>query len=600
MTQAAYIVSESTDCETIKCGLETEISMKQDLEDHSHCDNCIKITKCRYKNTRDAACPIVYCIEGCGFKFHRCKSDEHKLLCANEKILCINHSFGCPTFLPRKDLTKHISCCPASVIHCYIEWNRWPIYTRDRKLTQPLVTYSLSNQHLDVALTLRDQRMLEELWTATRKTRCTLRNSLTRKYPAVPLKPYCGAHIHEPKENGVPTGSSSASSLITPQTVSDDDSDSSPWQMTKSPPGLQSSVCARLNGRSFSHLNHNNNNHHHHHHENNSQHNHFNHNHHHHDNHLLQTHNSHHHLNNNPVINSNHHNHHNLSGNQENSPVDSLSDRLAFISAKDKLTDCDKKLRPSAEDKLSTNGFIPKPPILPNNTSLSLDLNLNSIAQFQAKPKLMYTFKCAQEFRRDEYGSHYKNFHGDILGSINGWMEHRCPLWQYGCNFVQRRIHPFPEGTRITFNPIVESFGHVMSPNCDKIDESSDISLLNLPYEILRQICFSLDGFSLNNLSMTCSRMREICSTLLEKRGVVILQWERRVSTTDSTLRWVVGSKKWAFSTNFTEIKNWYFDSKHDVLNHIKHCPHYEIIKRTEPIALPAMKNEDVTKKQSS
>ncbi|XP_053203346.1 F-box only protein 30-like isoform X2 [Panonychus citri] len=522
MTQAAYIVSESTDCETIKCGLETEISMKQDLEDHSHCDNCIKITKCRYKNTRDAACPIVYCIEGCGFKFHRCKSDEHKLLCANEKILCINHSFGCPTFLPRKDLTKHISCCPASVIHCYIEWNRWPIYTRDRKLTQPLVTYSLSNQHLDVALTLRDQRMLEELWTATRKTRCTLRNSLTRKYPAVPLKPYCGAHIHEPKENGVPTGSSSASSLITPQTVSDDDSDSSPWQMTKSPPGLQSSVCARLN------------------------------------------------------------------------------DRLAFISAKDKLTDCDKKLRPSAEDKLSTNGFIPKPPILPNNTSLSLDLNLNSIAQFQAKPKLMYTFKCAQEFRRDEYGSHYKNFHGDILGSINGWMEHRCPLWQYGCNFVQRRIHPFPEGTRITFNPIVESFGHVMSPNCDKIDESSDISLLNLPYEILRQICFSLDGFSLNNLSMTCSRMREICSTLLEKRGVVILQWERRVSTTDSTLRWVVGSKKWAFSTNFTEIKNWYFDSKHDVLNHIKHCPHYEIIKRTEPIALPAMKNEDVTKKQSS
>lgn len=86
MTQAAYIVSESTDCETIKCGLETEISMKQDLEDHSHCDNCIKITKCRYKNTRDAACPIVYCIEGCGFKFHRCKSDEHKLLCANEKV----------------------------------------------------------------------------------------------------------------------------------------------------------------------------------------------------------------------------------------------------------------------------------------------------------------------------------------------------------------------------------------------------------------------------------------------------------------------------------------------------------------------------------
>ena len=79
------MVSES-DAQTIKCGLQTDTSLKLELEDHSHCDNCIKINKCRYKNTRDAACPIVYCIEGCGFKFHRCKTDEHKLLCAHEKV----------------------------------------------------------------------------------------------------------------------------------------------------------------------------------------------------------------------------------------------------------------------------------------------------------------------------------------------------------------------------------------------------------------------------------------------------------------------------------------------------------------------------------
>lgn len=560
MEQTSYMISGTIN-EPIKSDLQSDISMKHEPEDHSHCDNCIKITKCRYKNARDAACPIISCKEGCGFRFHRCKSDEHQLLCANEKILCINHNFGCPAFLPRKDLSKHISRCPASVIHCYIEWNRWPIYTRDRKLTQP-VTYSLDTQQLDVALTLRDQRMLEELWTVTRKTRCTLRNSLTRKYPAVPLKPYCGAHIHEPKENGAPTGSSSTSSLITPQTVSDDDSDSSPWQMTKSPPGLQSSVCARLNGRSLSHLKNCKYNH---------QNNHFN-----HDNHV-----------------NNHHQ--NQRSYRDNSPLDSLSDRLASISAEE--LDCDKKVRQFSNfgDESQPFGTIPKPPILPNNTSLSLDLNLNSIAPFQAKPKLMYTFRCAQEFRRDEYGSHNQNFHDDILGSINGWMEHRCPLWQYGCNFVQRRIHPYPVGTRITFSPVVESFGHIMNPDCDN-NKPSDVSLLSLPYEILRQICSLLDGFSLNNLSMTCSRMREICSSLLEKRGVVILQWERRVSK-DSTLHWVVGSKKWAFSTNFTEIKNWYFDEKHDVLNHIRHCPHNEIIQRTEPIALPAMKNEDVTKK---
>lgn len=220
------------------------------------------------------------------------------------------------------------------------------------------------------------------------------------------FQPYCGTHITDIRENGNPNGSST-SSIITPQTVSDDDSDSSPWQMNKSPPGLQSSVCARLNG-------------------------------------LPQ---------------------------RDGSSLHALKS-------------CDNNNSESNGETIShKNGLIPTPPILPNSTSLSLDLNLNAIAPFQAKPKLMYTFRCAQEFRRDEYGSHYQNFHGDILGSINGWMEHRCPLWQYGCNFVQRRIHPHPVGTRITFNSIVESFGHVMNPNCDMEKKSND-NLLNLPYEV--------------------------------------------------------------------------------------------------------------------
>lgn len=69
-----------------------------------------------------------------------------------------------------------------------MEWNRWPRNTRDRKLTQPAVSHTLSAQNLDVALALRDQRMLKELCNVARKTRVTLRNNFTQKYPAVPLK----------------------------------------------------------------------------------------------------------------------------------------------------------------------------------------------------------------------------------------------------------------------------------------------------------------------------------------------------------------------------------------------------------------------------
>jgi len=134
-------------------------------------------------------------------------------------------------------------------------------------------------------------------------------------------------------------------------------------------------------------------------------------------------------------------------------------------------------------EKNCNTASIPPPPALPNCTSLSLDLNLDALPPFQPKPKLMYTFRCAQEFRRDEFRSHYKNIHGDIHGSIDGWMEHRCPLWRYGCNYVQRRIHPFPIGTKIIFNPIIESFGHVMNTTCEK-SESNYINLSFLPYEV--------------------------------------------------------------------------------------------------------------------
>ena len=53
--------------------------------------------------------------------------------------------------------------------------------------------------------------------------------------------------------------------------------------------------------------------------------------------------------------------------------------------------------------------------------NLSLDLRLETVTRLQTKPRSMYTFVCAQEFRRDEYGWHSKNVHSEILGGLNNW-----------------------------------------------------------------------------------------------------------------------------------------------------------------------------------
>lgn len=67
-------------------------------------------------------------------------------------------------------------------------------------------------------------------------------------------------------------------------------------------------------------------------------------------------------------------------------------------------------------------------------------------------------------------------------------------------------------------------------------------SSIFITYQILRQVCCYLDGFSLNNLSLTCVRLRDVCSTFLEKKGIVILQWERKTNA-EGTHQWVIGYK---------------------------------------------------------
>ena len=62
-------------------------------------------------------------------------------------------------------------------------------------------------------------------------------------------------------------------------------------------------------------------------------------------------------------------------------------------------------------------------------------------------------------------------------------------------------------------------------------------SLSSLPYEVLCHVATFLDSLSLSQLALVSQLMRQVSSSLLQERGMVTLQWERK---TDSH-----GGAKW-------------------------------------------------------
>ena len=405
--------------------------------------------------------------------------------------------------MERLKISSHLECCPASVVMCCVEWNRWPNHSK-AKFNNGFKTQSLDPNDLDVALALRDQRMLSQFWKAPKQMRCSLRNHLTRKYPAVPLKPYHGIVDEEPKRPD----------RWSESPESDDVSSSS--HSSNRTPGLMTSVWSKLTSNTVK---------------------------------------------------------------QPMTDEEKKLDHVINLMLKDlNSSDCIKSIK---------NGFMPpEPPVLPQ-CNLSLDLNIDVLAPYQQKPKLMYTFRCAQEFRRDQYHAHYKNVHSDIHGSLNGWMERRCPLWSYGCPFAERRFDPEPKGSKIIYSSISESFGVMFNQSGIEANGNHGDMINKLPVEVLQEVCKYLDGFSLNNLSLTCIRMRSVTESVLESQGIVVIQWVKSEATKGAKCSsWKPRRKSWLFTNSFDPITEWRFNST-QILNHLQKCPFNEKITKSEPFRLP-------------
>ncbi|TNN78281.1 F-box only protein 30 [Liparis tanakae] len=229
--------------------------------------------------------------------------------------------------------------------------------------------------------------------------------------------------------------------------------------------------------------------------------------------------------------------------------------------------------------------------------TLRLDLVLECVARYQTKQRSMFTFVCGQLFRRDEFSSHFKNVHGDIHAGLNGWMEQRCPLAYYGCTYSQRRFCPSVQGFRIIHDRHLGSFGvrpgspvlpgeraprkpRRFGPRCDQFS--------GLPFEVLQHVATFLDGFSLCQLSRASHAMRDVCASLLQMRGMVVLLWEK-TRRADGSSSWQITDKVWRFSTAFGTVNEWKFANIASMADHLKKCQFNTITRREEAIPLPCM-----------
>lgn len=126
---------------------------------HEHCDNCYD-ARCQLPLHVTLSCVVVKCPKSCGSVFHQCKQEEHQFLCTNETVPCLNASYGCPLSMARGRLAKHLEVCPASVVCCSQEWNRWPAAESDLTFYKNVSENPQSEDDLDVAAALRDQELL--------------------------------------------------------------------------------------------------------------------------------------------------------------------------------------------------------------------------------------------------------------------------------------------------------------------------------------------------------------------------------------------------------------------------------------------------------
>lgn len=171
--------------------------------------------------------------------------------------------------------------------------------------------------------------------------------------------------------------------------------------------------------------------------------------------------------------------------------------------------------------------------------NLHLQIQTECVTRRHNKSCSAFTYLCCHAFRRDEYPWHFRNVHGDIQSCLNGWFTQRCPLAHLGCTFSQRHFRPSKYRATVRYDSDLSTFvvqpevpaslyKGVRTASSERKRARNLDSLSRLPFEILQHIVRFLDSVSLGYLAQVSQLMREVCSTVLQQKGMVCLKWEKK------------------------------------------------------------------------
>uniref|UniRef100_A0A3P8VEH5 F-box protein 40 n=1 Tax=Cynoglossus semilaevis TaxID=244447 RepID=A0A3P8VEH5_CYNSE len=668
---------------------------------HLHCDSCYS-RRCRTRVEASVSCALVPCGLLCGAVFHLCKEEEHLLLCPNVRVPCLNADHGCPLQMPRSCRAAHLQECPASVVCCSMEWNRWPAVDAHShlcaELNQNLMQERESGGGLDLALALRDQDRLfhhmkmkklfpelvrsveeeekeeerreEEQRRAMHRKAAEEKESAARRAAAHTWESFNKFNIStwhdtvdkdededEEDEDEVDLGDLQDQQELTQEerealargsgvdalslenftayesmfsmemggcreaggrggggtkgggkglsTLTEEETEDT--SDVAAPSSSCASSCTNdtvkrrrfmygslepmkiITVRTF----------------------------------RIPT---------------------SFSARQgrirnpgfyrrESKAVDTsdLGVALEEVPVWEEvqaslLCSLEKEQRGHMiaesicsdgllqDEGTQTYSFLSAP--FRRNTSLAdltadkplelhLQLQVESVTGRHHKASSAFTFLCGHSFQRREYGTHYKNVHSDIQMGVNGWFEHRCPLSYLGCTYSQRRFQPSTHEASVSYcedlgcfslSPTVPGCPGETTPQRTRGGQAGGAgggadSLSSLPYEVLCHVASFLDSLSLSQLALVSRLLRQVCSSLLQDRGMVTLHWEKDTSSHGGAKRWR-SRPVWRFSHLFSSVDSWRTSDVPPMSAHLKVCPFYQTSEEQQQsrrVPLPGM-----------
>ncbi|XP_070262388.1 F-box only protein 40 [Myotis yumanensis] len=674
---------------------------------HRHCERCFN-RHCHIPVEPNVSCMMINCHLSCGATFHMCKEAEHELLCPLEQVPCLNSEYGCPLSMSRHKLAKHLQVCPASVVCCSMEWNRWPNVDSETPLHKNIMKETPSEECLDTALALQDQKVLfrslkmvelfpetrepteeeptmngEASWeemggavgganaglvphssqSATKEEMAELSQEelqvLAKTKEGMDLEKFSKWENIFSKEHAASALTNSSAScenkssngpgkeqisvtnnMIGEASAEEKESQENqrqqdyhaamettglaPWQ-----DGVLERLKSAVDAKDYNmYLVHNGR--------------------------MLI------HFGQMPACTPKEKDfvYGNLEA-QEVKTVYTFKVPVSYCGKRARVGDAMLSCKPSEHKAVDTSDLgitvedLPKSDLIKttllcalerelkghvisesrsidglfmdfatqtynfepeqfssgtvladllttaNPEGLHVELHSECVTRRHNKSSSAFTFTCNKFFRRDEFPLHFKNVHTDIQSCLDGWFQHRCPLAYLGCTFIQNHFRPPGQKAKLIYSQELKTFAikpevaselnegrknnHLLGPR-----GKGQNSLTSLPLEILQYIAGFLDSISLSQLSQVSVLMRNICATLLQERGMVLLQWKKKKYSHGGT-SWRVHKEIWQFSSLFSKINSWEFNEVTSMSEHLKTCPFNVVEHKTDPILLTSM-----------